>query len=512
MLAGAFPDHPARSGRGGQAGARAGLSRWIGRVGALVPVGLVAGYGVVVLWLAWGSRGWPLIHDAPLMHYVAWRIGEGAVPYRDLFDMNFPGTYLLHLGVLRTLGGGDAVWRAVDLGWLALSAAAVGALAGRWGRVAGAGAALLFAIVHLAGGAWQAGQRDFFLSGLLVAGALGVARWAEGAGGRALVGSGLVLGAGATIKPHALLLAAALGLLVAVRARRAPLVPVATFGLAVAAAPTAVVAWVAAAGGVFAWRDIVLGYLLPFYSRLGRPPTWAFHRWHVWLPLGAAVVLSLAHALRSRRLGTRHAVAVLGVGYGLAHYVGQSKGWEYHLYPLAAFVAVLAFSEVAVAWARRSALAVPLASVLALALVLTAQKGVEAGNAAWIGDKARIVATLVDDLGDLRPGETAQVLDTTEGGIHALLRLGAVQPTRFLYDFHFFHDESSPAVSALRREFLHDLTRGRPRYVVVFESTWPAAAAPRLDGFPELRRLLEASYRVQRQRAAYVVYAKRDDP
>ena len=51
----------------------------------------------LVGWLAWRSLGWPLVHDAPLMNYVAWRIAEGAVPYRDLFDMNFPGVYLLHL-------------------------------------------------------------------------------------------------------------------------------------------------------------------------------------------------------------------------------------------------------------------------------------------------------------------------------------------------------------------------------------------------------------------------------
>jgi hypothetical protein len=28
-------------------------------------------------WLAWRSRGWPLIHDAPLMHDVAWLLAQG---------------------------------------------------------------------------------------------------------------------------------------------------------------------------------------------------------------------------------------------------------------------------------------------------------------------------------------------------------------------------------------------------------------------------------------------------
>src|SRR3569832_1388398 len=33
---------------------------------------LVAAMGALAVWLAWHSRAWPLIHDAPIMHYVAW--------------------------------------------------------------------------------------------------------------------------------------------------------------------------------------------------------------------------------------------------------------------------------------------------------------------------------------------------------------------------------------------------------------------------------------------------------
>ena len=80
-----------------------------------VEILLLAAFGLLVLWLTWKSLRWPLIHDGPIMHYVAWRILDGAVPYRDVFDMNFPGVYLVHLGVVRWLGTGDAAWRAVDL-------------------------------------------------------------------------------------------------------------------------------------------------------------------------------------------------------------------------------------------------------------------------------------------------------------------------------------------------------------------------------------------------------------
>ena len=75
----------------------------------------MAALAALVAWLAWQSRAWPLIHDAPIMHYIAWRILDGAAPYRDLFDMNFPGVYLFHMAVVRALGEGDLAWRAADV-------------------------------------------------------------------------------------------------------------------------------------------------------------------------------------------------------------------------------------------------------------------------------------------------------------------------------------------------------------------------------------------------------------
>ena len=99
---------PSPSSAAGRPGSR-GL-----RIGAATAVFLVA---FAALQLLWASRGWPLVHDAPIMHYVAWRILEGATPYRDLFDMNFPGVYAAHLlraSHSRTWGSGlprCSTWR-----------------------------------------------------------------------------------------------------------------------------------------------------------------------------------------------------------------------------------------------------------------------------------------------------------------------------------------------------------------------------------------------------------------
>jgi hypothetical protein len=483
---------------------------------------VVAGLGGVVLYVGWLSLPWPLIHDAPIMHYVAWRIGQGATPYRDLFDMNFPGVYLLHLLIVKTLGLGDPAWRLFDLAWLALASLLIAALTRAWGWLAAIGGALFFAAYHLGGGAWQAGQRDFLLCPFLLAGALGVVRWRE-RGGRALVWAGLALGAGVTIKPHAILFVLALSLLVLATPPRDrsrwPAVLKLVTGLSLV--PLGVVAWIAASGGLAAWRDVVFVYLIPLYSRLGPSAPWAVYRWPLWPLIAVVLALSIGHATLGRRLTFRHVVALCGLGYGLLHYVGQGKGWEYHLYPLAAFAAVLLFGELAaVLRARRAVVGASLIAALAVLTVVLGRTGAVTADANWIWDKERTVRGLTFDLqelrrpGDrealLRPGDRVQVLDTTDGGIHALLRLGIVEPTRFLYDFHFFHDVGHPTIRALRAELVAGLDRSPPRFIVLFRRGWPRGREERIDQFPELARLLRERYLIAVGREDYVIYAKRD--
>ncbi|MBI2217051.1 MAG: hypothetical protein HYU51_07110 [Candidatus Rokubacteria bacterium] len=435
--------------------------------------------------------------------------------------MNQPGVYLVHLAVMRLVGDGDLAWRLVDLAWLALTAVAIVAFARPWGAVASWGAALAFAAYHLASGAWHAGQRDFMLSPFLVAGALGVARWLEAARMRpaALVQlalGGLALGVAVTMKPHTVVLGAALALVAALSRHRAPerAAGVAVYAGAAAVAPAAVLAWLASSGALGAWWAIVRDYLLPLYSQLTRPDDWDVYRWGHWAPLALAVVVSLASAAVSRRWSPRHTVAVAGLGYGLVHFFGQRKGWEYHLYPLAVFATLLAFSEIdRVLRTRAWAVAGPLVASLIAIVVLLGVKGVETVDAHWVWDKERVVRLLTEDLRPhLGAGDTVQVLDTTEGGIHALLRLRRAPPTRFIYDFHFHHHVDTPTIQRLRAEFVRDLAAHPPGAVVVFARGWPAGGYDRIDRFPELAALLSASYDMVQERPAYTILAKRHRP
>ncbi len=475
--------------------------------GATFGVVLVAALAGAVFHLAWLSRGWPLIHDAPLMHYVAWLIEHGAVPYRDIFDMNAPGAYLAHLAVLRTLGGGDLAWRVFDLGWLSLTALLLALYARPFGAGAAAVSALLFALYHLAGGVWLAGQRDFLLSPFLVAGLLLVAppvrTWR-------LALAGLVAGAAVALKPPAVLFLVLITGAAAVAGRRdrrgwrrAALAVVAGGAVMLLAC----LAWLAWMGGLGAFVETFAGYVLPLYSKLARVSPWTALGW--W-PYGARVwtlfgVLALA-ACAVRPWEMRRGLALAGVAYGAAHFLAQGKGWEYQLDPLALFASLAAGLALS---AARPARWVALLALVALSGQLYV-KGLRETDPDWIRAKVGRASRIVADLdGRVGPGETVQVLDTGEGGIHALYALGLRQPTRFIYDFHFYHDVDRPFIRGLRDEFVGALAARPPRFIVLLERGWPSGGYERLSRFPALESWIESAYGIDRQGDGYRIYAKR---
>ena len=139
-------------------------------------------------------------------------------------------------------------------------------------------------------------------------------------------------------------------------------------------------------------------------------------------------------------------------------------------------------------------------------------EGSEASDAGWIAVKTRRVSALSADLAArAAPGDLVQMFDTTDGGAHALLRRRLVAPTRFVYDFHFYHHVDAPMIQRLRAELIHDLTAHPPALVVLWHAGWPAGGYDRLDRFPALKEWLTTSYRVAREGDGYRIYAKRHD-
>jgi hypothetical protein len=430
--------------------------------------------------------------------------------------MNFPGVHAAHVLTLVTLGPGDLAFRAFDVGMLAavgLGLACALRPSGAWGGLA---AASLFALYHVAGGPWLAGQRELLLCVFLASGAAAAVASAGAAGAprtRRLGAAGLALGAAVLVKPHAILLAPPLFLW----SWRGPRAMRDLGATAVGAALPGVAAlvWLGRSGGLGAFLDITLRYVVPLYSRLGRNDLLhelaaRDYELGVLAGLAAWAGLGVVALAGGRRRPTLTSLAV-GLAYGVAHFWVQGRGWEYHFYPLALFATALGGAGLGAALADgRRALVAALVAALAVTGGALWTKGQRNLTPAWITAKLERVERVTEALRPLvADGRAVQVLDTTEGGIHALLRLRARQPSRFVYDFHFYHDVSHPYVRALRAELMAALRARPPAAVVLFAPGWPEGGYERIAGFPELERWLDDGYRLTEEGDGYRVYVER---
>ena len=123
------------------------------------------------------SWNWPFVGDAPLLHYVIFLMKQGMGPYRQIIDLNQPGTYAVEASIMR-FGGGALTWRIFDLLLLGIIGAAMAAICrfqhlslrrSPWWFPA-LFAAAVFALIHGRDGLIQLGQRDLLMAALLAAG------------------------------------------------------------------------------------------------------------------------------------------------------------------------------------------------------------------------------------------------------------------------------------------------------------------------------------------------------
>jgi hypothetical protein len=134
---------------------------------------------VAAAWLLWRSLDWPLVGDATIFHFIAGQFQMGAVPYRDIFDVNMPLVYFVHAAVIAIGGLGDAAWRAFDLTAAVLVSGLILMLVWPAGRAVAILAVLIVLVTHFLLGPYSAGQRDFLMSIPALAAALASTKSAE---------------------------------------------------------------------------------------------------------------------------------------------------------------------------------------------------------------------------------------------------------------------------------------------------------------------------------------------
>lgn len=251
----------------------------------LVPSVLVlAAAGCVSLAVA--SLWWPIYLDSPILEYVAWLVRSGYRPYADIFEMNFPGTYIFHILGQDLFGMGDLSFRVRDLlllGFVLLAVRQVGRLISvRVGTIW----PVLLSFLYLTAGPTQSLQRDWVMMALEIGAVALILRKTQRLRMTGISVGGLLLGFAVMIKPTALIMLAAVPLLLFIvrsdhemQEDRANLrttvgsrlhqlvVPLIAIVAGMGVSIGLVIGWLILVGGGPAFLDMVRDYT-PLYTRL----------------------------------------------------------------------------------------------------------------------------------------------------------------------------------------------------------------------------------------------------
>ena len=337
-----------------------------------------------LLFFLWSWR-WPLVGDASLIHYIGFLIERGWAPYRDLSDMNMPGSYLIELAAMHFFGMGALAWRLFDFTLLAIAstsycviatnsgAPSFPALSERVGSIErwlpALFASSLFILIHGRDGLAQGGQRDLTMAVCLVAATafLFVAVRRRAPSHAAIFG--LLSGIAVTIKPTAILLTLA-ELLLAIYALRgssmntrpdrdiatprspkgkapniSPFQLTASAAAAYLIAPMITLAFLLREHAFTAFLATTRG-VIPYYASLGHRPL-SYILLHSLSPLLSLVLLWLPmlaldrtqlHEDRNHPRDWERTALLAGVTFGILNCILQARALPYYRYPLLAFL------------------------------------------------------------------------------------------------------------------------------------------------------------------------------
>jgi hypothetical protein len=438
---------------------------------------------VAICVLLWRSLGWPLVGDAAIFHFIAGQMQMGAVPYRDIVDINMPLIYFIHAAVVAVGGMSDIVWRAFDLVAAALMSGLILMLVWPAGRAEAILAVLVVLVMHLLLGPYAAGQRDYLMSIPALAAALASARAGEDRRHRRLDLwlAGAFAVTAAAIKPSGILLLE---------------LPFLAMGGSTRREAAWVVAGAAGTGLLGLGILAVYGSLWPFIAMIeGLLPRYASLDSRAlsdvlsdsFVYLAPVTGLALAAALTITAPKRARVRVIIGLTlFGLVHLVAQRKGWFYHVYPLAIGLACWGAWSLATLPMLRSALclAITVATIgwlmpPALTRENRPDPAVDAASAMQMALESR-----------LPRGATVQVLDSDNGAFRAMARAGMRQATSHIQWFSLIL-----APDSVRQDFVNALEAAPPAAVLLTNSQWPRASGfDAADRWPQFAELLAAHY------------------
>lgn len=479
---------------------------------------------IVLLFLGdavWVASHWQMVHDEPIMHYVVYLTHHGFAPYRDIIDMQMPGSYLTDEFVMRVLGpdkGGEILWDVLN--GLAAMAAAVW-VAGTNRRWAGLIGGIWAYMWHLRHGEWMLGERDWTVAVLLLI-SVGCLLQADRSRRRYWFGGAFLFSmAAATIKPPAILITAVCAVVLLASEDRATRRWTDALLWSLAGATVPVVCVVLYLHHFHAMHDFLTStlQLTRYYASLQRHGPRTLLRMAM-LPFEIGL-LAFAFFLLNRSWNRREMLVIVAAALcSTLMYFAQGKGFPYHTYPAVTFLMVWLVLEFQIAL-ELSTWRTPLATICLLLM------SVLFSFYCLVNEKASYypvgtLNALQHDIAALNQPSLSghiQCLDMTLAScLNVSYRLDLVQSTGFISDFYLFPQRPTALTARYQQQFFKEVTSNPPTIIVLSSQTWPGDtnSYQQVSNFPAFENFLTKDYVIRKDfvrgphdLAAYRLYVHR---
>jgi hypothetical protein len=488
------------------------------------------------------SLSWRFQLDAPIMLYIANLMDRlGYVPYRQIFDMNMPGTYFAYYFIVKLFGYTDIALRFADLIILTLI------LVFNWlwmknisKRVAWCGS-ILWGLLYLGFGQEMSLQREYLILLPII---MGIYIYSTKSDKKPIlknIAIGFSFSVAANIKPPA-----AIGLLLIVFIdlfeqkrfcnnkiswlsnfiKRTVFPIFAGFSI-----PFIIIFFYLWANNAIApFLDIVFHYW-PLYTQLsgdhitisGIPRIsylisnyLAFgHNWAWFLPFSIGLYIAL-YQVKLEGTPKKQVIFLIGLVFCYSLYpIISGQFWNYH-WLLFLFFIVQASSLCLIQQPVSSGAIrklFPVITLMAFIIVLLEVISIITFSAPLAGQPLPLPKNgRVDEMStflkrNLLPGDTVQPLDWTGGAVHAMLISNARIATPFIYDFYFYQNISNPYIQGLRNRFITDIKAAKPRFIIqIFAEDKPwVLGTDTTREFGELQAIL-SDYAVVSKGNGYLIY------
>ena len=462
---------------------------------------------------------WPMMREAHFLHYIAYLINEhNFVPYRDVLDTSWFGTFLFHMAIGKIFGYTSIGFRSADIFFLAVLLFVTWKILHRldvWLAWIGT---LSFGLTYLNLGANNTLQRDYVLL-LPIAVALLIAlqtAWRSEL--RALI-IGICFGAAASIKPHAVIgLPVVLALLYSQSGtERSVLRSIFWCGLGGTSTLGLGLLWLWHTHGLDAFINMTLHYL-PLYQELNgahemKSSTehwentirlWKYFSWFWPYFISVALIYGWFNTDKnSQQRALIFTLVALTACYSIYTAI-SGKFWDYQLIPYYYF-AVISTSILLLPVRNKTWLG----NLLSLCLILFFLLALSEKYRPWSGlqdqinsypnisidmEFSRDVADFIEK--HLPPDKTIQIIETGGPSTRYLLEANAVVATPYLESYTLLHHIHEPYVQHAQQDFLHRLKENPPALFLVMADFARPSGIDTVAEIPGLQDFLHAHYKV----------------